>query len=178
MKLPRNHKRPLLLGLGLLAVVLCLAGAVYARNKIVWVSTRTAKLREGPGAGEAKAVAYVPCGEQLEVLEENEKYYKVLWHDDEAGADFTGWVSKKQVSDERPRGEYQGRSRANLTKLTGSKAGATAGTRGLNEAQKYAKAKNLEEQLKFVTWMETLAPLPEALDSFMEQGSLGPYSEE
>jgi SH3-like domain-containing protein len=171
----RSLTKSLLIGLGMLVALVLAAGAAYARSKTVYVTVNSAKLREGPEAGQSKAVCYVPYGEPLEVLDENENFYKAKW------GEKVGWVHKSQVGEKRPREEDMRKSRAGLTQMTGSQASAAAAQRGLfdgTQGRAYADAKGLQNEYKMVQWMETLAPSQEALDRFMEEGKLGPYREE
>ena len=168
----RSGKRLLPAAMGLLVLLFLAAGVTYARNKVVYVTVRAAKMRKGPKAGQSQAVCFVPYREPMEVLGETDKFYQVKW------GTKTGWVYKSQVSAKRPRRrEYHGRSHSSLTRHTGSKATAAGASRGLMEGRKYAAAKGLTKEYKMVEWMETLAPTPEALDKFMEEGHLGPYAE-
>ena len=172
MQALRKRKTEVFLSLGVLVVIALTAGAVYAKNKTVYVTVNSAKLREGTEAGQSKAVAYVPYGDPLEVLSETDSYYQVKW------VDKVGWVHKSQVSDKRPKKEVQGKSRSNLTQMTGSQASASASGRGLMEGKKYADAKGLTNEYKLVEWLETLAPTQDALDAFQQQGKLGVYQGE
>jgi hypothetical protein len=172
MQALRKCKTEVVLSLGVLVVIALTAGAVYAKGKTVYVTVNSAKLREGTEAGQSKAVAYVPYGDPLEVLEENENYYRAKW------VDKVGWVHKSQVGDKKPKKEVQGKSRSNLSQMTGSQASASASGRGLMEGKKYADAKGLTKEYKLVEWIETLAPTQDALDAFQQEGKLGPYQGE
>ncbi|HHN45966.1 MAG TPA: SH3 domain-containing protein [Planctomycetes bacterium] len=166
-----QNRKIRLFAAGVSLALLFAAGAVYARNKTVFVNVRSAKLREGTEEGQAKAVCYIPYGEPVEVLEENETYYKVKW------GQQVGWMHKSQVGDRRPPAETRGKSLSGLTKMTGSQAAAAGAGRGLLEGKRYAEARGLDKEFKYVELMETFAPTPEALDAFLREGGLGPYTE-
>jgi len=178
MSLASNKRKLAAACIGAALILVLGAGVAMARNKTVYVVVKSAKLRAGGDVGQSEAVAYVVYGTELTVLDENENYYKVSVRDEANKKDVVGWISKKSVSDKRPKAEVQGRNLSGLSKLTGSQAGEAAASRGINEGMKYAKNKNLDKQFEWLKEMETHAPSPDALDKFMKEGGLGPYAGE
>lgn len=160
--------------------VLLVAGTASAKKKSMYVKVRAAKLRVSIEPGNLEYVGFVPYGAKVEVVEQKGDWLRV--HVPAGDVAYEGWLHESQVQEKKPPREAL--KSTGLTKLvtgrsvTGVDATKGAASRQLLEGKQYAESRKLDKEYeKVVGWMELLAPGPEVIDQFMQEGHLGPYRE-
>jgi hypothetical protein len=153
--------------------MLCLSNIAIAET--VYVLAKSATLRTGT-TSLSHAVATVPFGQALELIEKDDNWYKVQVQN---GA--VGWIYHNKVGATKPSSE-ESRLAAlgkDFRKTQSSSITGTAGVRGLDEySAGYAKRAGIGARHRSaLDRMTNYRLLDRQVEAFLKSGRLGEYAE-